>query len=229
MAATHNKVVAIDGPAGSGKSTVAKRVAERLGILYVDSGALYRAVTWFFLKGAIDFSGSNGALADALHELDIELKASVDSVHVFINGEDVTAEIRSTEVTAHVSTVSEKACVREIVNRYLRELAKDKDIVLDGRDIGTVVFPAADLKIYLNASLEERARRRFSELKSIKNDVDFNEIRSDISRRDKHDSERTLAPLRPAADAVLLDTTNLTIDEGVAFVVDKFHELESHA
>jgi len=229
MAAKHNKVVAIDGPAGSGKSTVAKRVAERLGILYVDSGALYRAVTWFCLKRAIDFSGSNGAVAAALQELDIELKASVDGVHVFINGEDVTAEIRSTEVTALVSTVSEKACVREIVNRYLHELAKDKDVILDGRDIGTVVFPDAELKIFLNASLEERARRRFSELKSQKKDIDFNEIRSDISRRDKHDSERALAPLRPAADAVLLDTTNLTIDEGVAFVVDKFHELESHA
>lgn len=219
----NNIVIAIDGPAGSGKSTIARLAAKKLGILYIDSGAIYRAITLLFLKENVNNYEETKAL---LEKAKMQFKTGNNGVLVFLNGKDVTQEIRSKQVTANVSAVSEEPKVREVVTGKLRELAKDKAVVIDGRDIGTAVFPEADLKIYLEASLEERAKRRCEELKSSGAASSFDEIKRDIARRDKHDSERRLSPLKQANDAIVLDTTSLSIGEGVNFITKRFENLE---
>jgi len=222
-------VVAIDGPAGSGKSTVAKEVARRLGILYLDSGAFYRAITLFFVKEKLDFSDQNEQILALLKNVDIQLVNRDGKAQVLLNGRDVTREIRSQEVTLNVSAISELACVREVITEKLRQISEHASVVMDGRDIGTAVFPAADLKIFMSASLEERARRRYLETKRSGQRVEMEAIRKDIARRDKHDSERAIAPLCKAGDAVELDTTDMTIDESVELIVSKCRELRSHS
>ncbi|MFQ5648876.1 MAG: (d)CMP kinase [bacterium] len=220
------KVIAIDGPAGCGKSTVARKVAQKLGIFYLDSGAIYRTVTLLLLRSKVDISRKNGEMPALLQKRTIDLESVDTGVRVLLNGDDVTRQIRSPQVTAHVSTVSENKSVREAVNNKIRALAENRTVVLEGRDIGTVVFPRADLKIFMSASLKERARRRYEELRAAGVGTSLQEIELDIARRDKHDSERELAPLRQAADAIVLDTTNLTIDEAVDFVINAFNKIE---
>ncbi len=201
-------------------------MARRLGILYLDSGAVYRTVTLLLLRNRIDITNQDETIAELLRSVTIDIEDQQNGNRVLLNGEDVTREIRSQEVTAYVSTVSEDRRVRSLVNDILRDIAAGQTVVLDGRDIGTAVFPDADLKIFMDASLSERARRRHNELTEAGNQVELAAVKNDILRRDKHDSERELAPLKLAEDAIMLDTTNRTIDECVEFIVNKKKNIE---
>lgn len=219
-----NKIIAIDGPAGSGKSTVAKMAAHRLGILYLDSGAFYRAVTLIFLRNKIALPYVGTEFEDLLNCTEIQLKQTGGSLKVYLNGQDVSAEIRLKEVTASVSEVSENALVRRIITDKLRALADSESVVMDGRDIGTVVFPKANLKVFLTATPEERAKRRYLEITNAGLDADFNEIKQAIIKRDKIDSSRAIAPLRQAADAIFLDTSVMTIEAVVGFIIKEYNK-----
>jgi cytidylate kinase len=213
-------VIAIDGPAGSGKSTTARLVAKRLGFMYIDSGALYRAFTLEALNKGISLDDED-ALVVLLNRTKFDIENAENDCLVFLNGKDVTNDIRSQEVTAHVSVVSEYPKVREVITQKQREIADDHSVVVEGRDIGTVVFPDADLKIFMDASVKERARRRFEELRSKGIRTNLKDVEKDIVRRDKHDAEREISPLHKASDAILLDTTKMNINEQVEYIVQK--------
>ncbi len=199
-------VVAIDGPTAAGKSTVARAVARRFGFLYVDTGAMYRSVALAALKWGVDLDDSQG-LADLARDLSIELEAVGEECRVLVDGEDVTSSIRSPEVSAASSLVSAVAGVREILVARQRAMGAAGGVVMEGRDIGTVVFPDADVKVFLEASLEARARRRWEELRARGVAVELDEVRRSETERDSRDRTRDLSPLRPAADAVVVDTT----------------------
>ncbi|MFQ5824602.1 MAG: (d)CMP kinase [bacterium] len=213
-------VIAIDGPAGSGKSTTARLVAKRLGFLYIDSGAMYRAFTLEALKKGISLNDEK-ALVTLLHFTKFDIANSEYECLIFLNGENVTHEIRSPKVTANVSVVSEYPKVREVITQKQREVADDHSVVLEGRDIGTVVFPDADLKIFMKASLKERAKRRFNELQINGIKTEQKDVEREIARRDKYDTKRQISPLRKASDAIILDTTNMSINQQVDFIVQK--------
>ncbi len=213
--------IAIDGPAAAGKSTIAELLARRLGYLYFDTGVMYRAVTWAALERGIAIEDERGvtALAEQLH-IDV-LPPTVDDGRqytVLADGVDVTWAIRTPEVDANVSAVSAYPGVRRALVPQQRRVAAEGRVVMAGRDIGTVVLPNADLKIYLDASAEERARRRWREAGARGEEVDYEPILTSMRRRDKIDSNRKVAPLRAAADAVVLDTTGLSIEEVMARV-----------
>jgi len=206
-------VVAIDGPGGAGKSTIAKLLAKKLNYLHLDTGAMYRAVTLAALNMNLDFNAE-----DELVELAKSINITFDkNGDIFLNDQNVSQEIRSAEVNRHVSQTAAVKGVREVLVKKQQELAENNKIVMDGRDITTVVLPEAQHKFFLTASLEERARRRYQELKSKEQDADFEEIKKSIARRDKLDSEREHSPLKKAEDAVLVDTTDLSIEQ----VIDK--------
>lgn len=211
-------VIAIDGPAGSGKSSIARVVAKKLEFLYVDSGAIYRAYTLQCLKEGIDIDDSNDMIG-FLKRTAVTVKNHDDAQNIFVNGAEVSNEIRSLQVTAKVSSLSEKEKIREEVTRKLRKIAGDRSVVMEGRDIGMVVFPNADLKVFVTASIEARARRRRKdfELSGVKSDLE--QLRNDLAKRDKQDSDRSLAPLQKAPDAIVLDTTDQSLDESVESVV----------
>jgi len=200
------KVIAVDGPAGAGKSTVSKICATRLGYTYIDTGAMYRAVALKVLE-----SGQN---LDENLLTDIEIRLD-EFGKVFLDGRDVTKEIRTPQVSRGASDVAKFGFVRKKLTELQRNMAKSGKVIMDGRDIGTQVLPKADLKIFLTASVEERARRRFEELKVKNFAADLEKIKKEISLRDKQDSEREIAPLAQAADAILIDSTNMTIEEVV--------------
>lgn len=206
-------IIAIDGPAGSGKSTTARLLAQKLGYLYIDTGAMYRAVTLFWLRSGLPLESTS--IESILLKIILELKQKDDYLYVYLNGIDVTKEIRFPEVTQYVSPISAIPSVREFLVNLQREYGKDGGVVLDGRDIGTVVFPNAHLKVFLTADIDERVRRRMQELKEKGFDIDAVDVRKQILERDRIDSSREHSPLRKAEDAILLDTTNLTIDEQV--------------
>lgn len=210
------KVIAVDGPAGAGKSTVSKIVAAKLGFTYIDTGAMYRAVGLKFLQSGKPLTEK--FLADIVEDIEIKLD---ESAKVFLDGVDVTKEIRTPEVSKLASDVSKYGFVRKKLTELQREMATSGSVIMDGRDIGTQVLPNADVKIFLTASLHERARRRFEELKAKGQDVNFDAVEKEIAARDKQDSEREIAPLAKADDAILIDSTNLTVDE----VVNKILEL----
>ncbi|ADL12558.1 (d)CMP kinase [Acetohalobium arabaticum] len=211
-------VITIDGPAGAGKSTVAKRVAEQLGIIYIDTGAMYRALTLKALREDIDLNNED-ELAHLAHRTEIELEKIDGEDKVLLDEEDVTEEIRSQKVSNYVSVVAKVSSVREELVNLQQEMASNKGVIMDGRDIGTVVLPDADLKIFLTASVEERARRRYEELKEKGKDVEFDELKDEILRRDRLDQERKVAPLKKAEDAIELDSTNLTVEEVLRQVI----------
>ncbi|GGK18862.1 cytidylate kinase [Caldalkalibacillus thermarum] len=215
--------IAIDGPAGAGKSTVAKMVADKLGYLYVDTGAMYRALTWKALHDNVDIS-SGEALVRLLNQCRLELQSDSASQRVVLNGRDITEAIRTREVSNHVSEVASHPQVREAMVELQREMATKGNVVMDGRDIGTYVIPDADVKIYLTASLEERARRRYEELRAKGHEVSFEEIKQEILERDDKDSKRDTAPLQKAADALTVDTTGLSITEVVNCILNIVHQ-----
>jgi cytidylate kinase len=204
--------VAIDGPAAAGKSTVAKIVAKKLNYIYVDTGAMYRALTHKALNEGIDI-GNEVALAHLLNDTEIELKPGENGQLVFLDGQNVTEEIRNNEVTASVSEVSRHKPIREEMVRRQQLFAKNGGVVMDGRDIGTHVLPNAEVKVFLSASVEERAQRRHQENIQKGFASDLEKLKEEISLRDKLDSEREVAPLRKAEDAVEIDTTSLSIQQ----------------
>jgi len=215
--------IAIDGTAASGKSTIGRLLAERLGYLYLDTGAMYRAVTWVALQRGLDIADEEAvtALAEAV-EIEVVPPTANDERQytVYADGEDVTWQIRRPEVDANVSPVSAYPGVRRALTAQQRRIGHRGRVVMVGRDIGTVVMPNADLKIYLDATVEERARRRYREILARGESADYGEVLAAMRRRDKLDSEREVAPLRPAKDAVIIDTTDLTVEEVLARVME---------
>lgn len=209
--------IAIDGPAGAGKSTIARRVAGRLSYVYVDTGAMYRAATWYFGQRGIEPENEEMVL-QMLPELVIELIPELDGQRVIINGQDATDEIRSIEVNARVSQYAQIEGLRSRLVALQRKMALRKGVVMDGRDIGTTVLPDAEVKVFMTASVEERARRRFNEMKE-QDQITMEQLIQDMTRRDKLDQEREISPLRQAEDAVLLDTTYLNLEEVVDVIL----------
>lgn len=199
--------VAIDGPAGAGKSSIAKAVAAEIGFIYVDTGALYRSVALFALENGLDSDG----LVKSLEKINVSLEFADGSQHVILNGADVSDKIRTAEVSMNASKVSAIPEVREFLFGLQKKIAAENNIIMDGRDIGTVVLPDADLKIFLTASAEERANRRFKEMTD--SGITYEQVLEDIKQRDYNDMHRDIAPLKQAEDAVLLDTTGMTIEE----------------
>lgn len=213
--------IAIDGPAGAGKSTVARMVAARLGYRYLDTGAMYRALTWQALQEGLDFS-DEPALVELARTADIQILPTKDgSPQVLVNGQDVTLSIRSQQVSRQVSLLAKIPGVRREMVQRQRRLATGGGVVMEGRDIGTRVLPHAELKIYLTASPRVRAIRRAAELAARGEEVDVHRLEEEISRRDAMDAGREVDPLRPAPDAVYLDCSQMNIDEVVEFILDR--------
>ena len=207
-------VIAIDGPAGAGKSTIAKIVAKKLGYVYIDTGAMYRAVAWKVLaEKKLDDEMTDAFIINAAKNIDIDLKYENDKTVVRVNGTDVTNEIRTPEVSGAVSQVAKLPEVREKMVTLQRKMGENGAIVMDGRDIASHVLPNADVKIFLTASIDERARRRCKEMTEKGYDVSLDEIKRDIAARDKADTERKVSPLVRVPDAELVDTTGMRIDE----------------
>ena len=213
-------IVAIDGPAATGKSTSAKKVSRELGFTHLDTGAMYRCVTLSVLRNQIILDNEN-ALSQLLNELDIRLEKLDDELVVYLNGEDVSDEIRKAEVTSYVSTVSALSQVRNALVRIQRNIAKNQDCVVEGRDIGTIVFPDAEFKFFLVADDFVRARRRQLDLIAIGEEKSIEVLVEEIRQRDFLDSERSNSPLRKADDAIEIDTSKMTFDEQVAFMVNR--------
>lgn len=206
--------IAIDGPAGAGKSTIAKELAKNLRFIYVDTGAMYRALAYFFLKKGID-TASEEAVSAVVKEAQVEILYEDDKQQVILNGENVTGYLREESVGKVASVTSAYACVREHLLNLQRNLATKKDVIMDGRDIGTCVLPNAPLKIYLTASTHTRAKRRYDELIAKGEEADFEAIEAGIKERDERDMNRVIAPLKKADDAVLVDSSEMTIAEVV--------------
>lgn len=217
-------VVAIDGPAGAGKSTIAKLAAEKLGYAYIDTGAMYRSVAWKFLQTGAAFD--EAFISKLANEMVIEFRPEAKINRVFVDGVEVTDAIRSAEVTANVSRVAAIGDVREAMVAQQRRMGEAGGVLMDGRDIGTVVFPNAQVKIFLTATVEERALRRYKELAAKGEKVDLQQLREDIAYRDKQDSERKISPLRQADDALYLDTSKMTIDQVTAFILKLVRDKE---
>ncbi|HPX62464.1 MAG TPA: (d)CMP kinase [Deltaproteobacteria bacterium] len=205
-------VIAIDGPSGAGKSTIARLLAERLGCVQIDTGAMYRSVALLMRRAGLDIANSE-AVASFCKQIDVRFDMVAGSRRVIANGEDVTDLIRTPEISLLTSTVSALKPVRQAMVAAQREMGRVGRVVLEGRDIGTVVFPDADLKVFLSASAEERGRRRFEELVARGEHVTLEETVQDVIRRDRQDSMRDLSPLRQADDAVAIDCTSMPIDD----------------
>ncbi len=216
-------IVAVDGTAGSGKGSVTKVVAERLNLVTIDTGAMYRSVTLAMIEQNIGLEEIE-KIAEILKDIKIEFVDEGTEKKVFLNGKDVTLQIRSKEVTEFVSPVATIKIVREHMAELQREMAKSIDVIMEGRDIGTNVFPNADVKIYLDASPEERAERRFRQNKENGIDIPFEEILKNVKERDYIDSHREIAPLTKAPDAVYIDSTGMTIEEEAEAVIKVINE-----
>lgn len=204
--------IAIDGPAGAGKSSIAKLAAGELGFIYIDTGAMYRASALYAIENGIKITAESFT-EEILDKIKIDIRYDEDGQRIFLCGKDVTKRIREADVSIGASNIAVIPAVRLKLVDLQRELAKGNNVIMDGRDIGTYVLPDAELKIYLTASVEERAMRRLKELKEKGQTADFEQVKKDISYRDKNDSEREFAPLKKADDAVLVDSTDMTIDE----------------
>lgn len=206
--------VAIDGPAGAGKSTIARRASAALGFIYVDTGAMYRTVALYMLRAGVNLKDAAAVEAE-LGNVSVDICYQEDGQHVLLNGEDVSSAIRTPEVSLGASAVSAHPVVRNFLFGLQLSLAEKNNVVMDGRDIGTVVLPNAQAKIFLTASPEERARRRFLELQEKGLPDTYEEVLADVKKRDLQDSTRAVAPLKPAEDAVILDTTGYTLEESI--------------
>ena len=215
--------VAIDGPAGAGKSTVARGAAAKLGFIYVDTGALYRAVGVYALSKGLDTKDAD-AVSSVLPEITVELKFIDGVQHVFLNGKDVSVEIRTPEASMAASNVSAIPAVRSFLFDLQRDIASKNNCIMDGRDIGTVVLPHAQVKIFLTADPEERAMRRYKELIVKDPDVKYEDVLADLKVRDYQDSHREIAPLKPAEDSVVYNTTGNTLEESVEDVISIIKE-----
>ena len=215
--------VAIDGPVGAGKSTVARESAKRLGFIYADTGALYRAIGLYAVRKGIEDSSKEDyaeSVTALLPEITVEIKLENGTQKVFLCGEDVSEEIRQPKISMAASAASAIPAVRDFLLELQRSIARENDVLMDGRDIGTVVLPSADVKIFITASPEIRARRRFEELVNKGVETDLDQVLADLNRRDYQDSHRAVAPLKMAEDAILLDTSRLDFEESVRSVVD---------
>ena len=220
---THKIAVAVDGPAGAGKSSISKIVAKKLGYLYIDTGAMYRSVTWAVLHNHIDVNNQK-AVEALLPDLDLTMEASDDSCKVFIAGQDVTDFIRTPQVNNAVSIVASYKGVRQYLVERQRLMAEAGGVILDGRDIGSVVLPNAELKIYLTASVEARAMRRYLEVKGTVNEQTLEDIKDSVMQRDAMDKNRKESPLIQVEDAVLVDSSEMTFDETVEHILHLVQE-----
>lgn len=209
--------IAIDGPAGAGKSTIAKAVAQKLSFIYVDTGALYRAIGLYALKSNLN---SENKVIFSLKEIKVDLKFENNSQKVFLCDEDVSEKIRTPEVSMMASKVSAISAVREFLFDLQRDLARKNNVIMDGRDIGTVILPDADVKIFLTASSEKRAQRRYKELVEKGLQVSYDDILNDIIKRDADDSNREIAPLKVAQDAILVDTSEYNLEESINLILN---------
>ena len=217
-------IIAIDGPAASGKSTTARLVAEKLGYLYIDTGAMYRALTLEIINQRIDINDADLVVGVA-EKVEVILISGNKGPRTLLNGRDVSEEIRLPRIARVISKISAYKGVREIMKVKQRELARKGGVVMDGRDIGSVVLPDADVKIFMEASIDERTRRRAKELSDKKIDVDVERVREEIVQRDTIDATRDVAPLKPAKDASIVDTSNLSINDQVNKVMDIINAL----
>lgn len=213
------KVIAIDGPAGAGKSTLAKRAAEKLGYVYIDTGAMYRSVAWKVLQEYRDGKFTDADIAAVADNLTVTLSYENGSQRIAVDGTDVSEAIRTPEVTAIVSQVAAISSVRRKMVVLQQKMASNGGVIMDGRDIASKVLPNADVKIFLTASIEERANRRYKEMKEKGFEVDLAKLRDEIVARDKADSEREESPLVRVPEAILLDTTNMNLDEAEAAII----------
>ena len=216
-----NYSIAIDGPAGAGKSTIAKKLAAKLGYIYIDTGAMYRAITLFYVDKGINCDNETEVI-DRLDEIEISIKYIEGTQHVFLNGKDVSGEIRTQAVSDNASKISAIAKVREKLVALQQKMAESENVVMDGRDIGSVVLPNADLKIYLTASTKVRAQRRYKELIEKGQEADLATIEKEIDERDYRDMHRENSPLVRVPDAKLVDTSDLNIDEATGFCLGLF-------
>lgn len=215
-----NLVIAIDGPAGSGKSTTAQLVAQKLGFIYIDTGAMYRAITYLAIRE--DAVGNNDKIVELAANSDIELKFENGVTSISINGEDLTDKIRTLDVNKNVSDVSKIEEVRKLLVKKQRELgSKATSVVMEGRDIATVVFPNADVKIFLTATIDERAKRRAREYAENGTEIPVTEIKDNLKNRDQIDSNREVSPLIKAEDAIVVDTSYVTIEEQVNIILNE--------
>ncbi len=215
--------IAIDGPGGAGKSTISKAVAKRLGIIYVDTGALYRTVGFFARANGItldEIKAGAERLIPLLPKINIEIKYIEGTQHVILNGEDLGDRIRDAEMSMYASAVSAVGEVRSFLLDAQKNLAKSYSVIMDGRDIGTVILPDADVKIFLTASNEARAMRRYKEMMAKGKDISYEQVLSELNERDNADSTRDVAPLKPAEDAHLFDNSEYTFEESVDYIVD---------
>ena len=214
-------VIAIDGFSSTGKSSISKVVADTLGLIHIDTGAMYRAITLFGLrnfkdeKQEIDLS----KLLQNLNEISLEFRENSEKLEIYLNGENVSKEIRTTEVSDNVSFIAKQPEVRERLVVLQRNIAEKQGVIMDGRDIGTVVLPNADYKFFLTASADERARRRFLELQSLGIETTIEEVKQNLIERDRIDSEREISPLKQAEDAILIDNTNLNKEETIDLIL----------
>ncbi len=215
--------IAIDGPAGAGKSSIAKLVSKELGYIYVDTGALYRTVGLYSIRKGIDTKDAE-AVTGTLKDIRVELGFVDGAQHVFLNGEDVSDAIRTPEASMGASNVSAIPAVRTFLFDLQRDIAKNNNCIMDGRDIGTVVLPDAQIKLFLTASPEARAERRYKELIEKGEKVDFQDVLDDINKRDYQDSHREIAPLKQAEDAILVDNSGCNLEEGTALVLGIIRE-----
>ena len=216
-------IIAIDGPAGAGKSTIARAAARSLGFLYVDTGAMYRAIALHLLRNHVE-ADQTERIKELLADMTIRISYSGGEQQIILNDENVTSQLRQEEVGNMASKSSANPKVREKLLQLQRDIARDNDVIMDGRDIGTFVLPNADVKVYLTASVEERAKRRYLELEEKGMDADMSKIEQDIRTRDFQDMNRSIAPLKQAEDAVVIDSSQMSIPEVMDRIVDAFQE-----
>ncbi len=216
-------IIAIDGPAGSGKSTAAKNIAQKLGFTYLDTGAMYRAITFLALRNGI--AEDNSAVIELAREINLKLKFENGITRVFVDEEEVTEQIRSADVNAKVSDISKIPEVRTELVKIQKKLGNDGNIVAEGRDVTTVVFPNADLKIFLTATIDIRTKRRLREFQEMNFDITYDEVKENLERRDRIDSGREVSPLRKAEDAIEFDNSELTPEQDFNYLLEKIKDV----